>query len=50
MIWVVAPFANCVTTCPHHAIKFTNEFEHAVYTREKLVKQLNRTDNPTENN
>ena len=40
----------CVTTCPHHAIKFTNEFEHAVYTREKLVKQLNRTDNPTENN
>ena len=39
----------CVTTCPHHAIKFTNEFEHAVYTREKLVKQLNRTDNPTEN-
>ena len=40
----------CATTCPHHAIKFTNEFEHAVYTREKLVKQLNRTDNPTENN
>ena len=31
----------CVTTCPHHAIKFTNEFEHAVYTRSKLVKQLN---------
>ena len=40
----------CVTTCPHHAIKFTNEFEHAVYTREKLVKQLNRAETPTENN
>ena len=38
----------CVTTCPHHAIKFTNEFEHAVFRREKLVKILNHTDNPTE--
>ena len=31
----------CVTACPHHAIRFTNEFEHAVFTRSKLVKQLN---------
>jgi NADH-quinone oxidoreductase subunit I len=31
----------CVTTCPHDAIEFSNEFEQAVFTREKLVKQLN---------
>lgn len=31
----------CVTTCPQNAIKFSNEFEQAVFTREKLVKQLN---------
>ena len=31
----------CVSACPHHAIHFTNKFEHAVYTRSKLVKQLN---------
>ena len=31
----------CVTNCPTKAIKFTNEFEQSVYTREKLVKQLN---------
>ena len=31
----------CVTACPHSAIRFTNKFEHAVYTRSKLVKQLN---------
>lgn len=31
----------CVTNCPTKAIKFTNEFEQAVFTREKLVKQLN---------
>lgn len=31
----------CVTACPHHAIRFVNEFEHAVFTRSKLVKQLN---------
>ena len=31
----------CVTNCPTKAIKFTNEFEQSVYTRDKLVKQLN---------
>ncbi len=36
----------CVTACPHHAIRFTNEFEHAVFTRSKLVKQLNYLPEP----
>ena len=31
----------CVTSCAPKAIEFTNEFEQAVFTREKLVKQLN---------
>jgi NADH-quinone oxidoreductase subunit I (NADH dehydrogenase I subunit I) len=31
----------CVTTCPTNAIEFTNDFEQAVFTREKLVKKLN---------
>lgn len=31
----------CVTTCPQDALEFKNEFEHAVFTRSKLVKQLN---------
>ncbi|MCM1405077.1 MAG: NADH-quinone oxidoreductase subunit I, partial [[Clostridium] fimetarium] len=31
----------CVTTCPTDAIEFSNDFEQAVFTREKLVKQLN---------
>ena len=31
----------CVESCPHHAIRFTNDFEQAVFTRSKLVKQLN---------
>ncbi|MCM1032564.1 MAG: NADH-quinone oxidoreductase subunit I [Odoribacter sp.] len=31
----------CVTTCPTDALRFRNEFEQAVFTREKLVKQLN---------
>ena len=31
----------CVDSCPHHAIRFTNDFEQAVFTRSKLVKQLN---------
>ncbi len=36
-------FCNlCVITCPSAAIKFENTFENAVFTREKLVKQLNR--------
>ncbi len=31
----------CVTSCPTHAIQFSNDFEQAVFTRSKLVKQLN---------
>ena len=31
----------CVTTCPTDAIEFSNDFEQAVFTRAKLVKQLN---------
>ncbi len=30
----------CVTTCPTNAIEFSNDFEQAVFTRSKLVKQL----------
>lgn len=32
----------CVKNCPHGAITFRPTFEHAVFTREKLVRQLNR--------
>ena len=32
----------CVNACPTGAIRFSPDFEHAVYTREKLVKQLNK--------
>lgn len=31
----------CVTTCPTNALTFSNDFEQAVFTRGKLVKQLN---------
>lgn len=31
----------CVTTCPTDAIRFSNDFEQAVFSRSKLVKQLN---------
>lgn len=31
----------CVTNCPTSAIEFSNDFEQAVFTREKLVKKLN---------
>ena len=31
----------CVTSCPTGAIEFSNDFEQAVFTRSKLVKQLN---------
>jgi len=35
-------FCNlCVLTCPSSAIKFANTFENAVFTRSKLVQQLN---------
>ena len=40
----------CVQVCPTNAIKFSNDFEQAVFTREKLVKQLNylpEKDEPT---
>ncbi len=32
----------CVHNCPHHAIEFIPTFEHAVFTREKLITRLNR--------
>ncbi len=31
----------CVSSCPTNAIEFDNDFEQAVFTRNKLVKQLN---------
>lgn len=31
----------CVTNCPTGAIEFSNDFEQAVFTRDKLVKKLN---------
>ena len=31
----------CVQVCPTNAIRFSNDFEQAVFTREKLNKQLN---------
>lgn len=31
----------CVTSCPQNALEFSNDFEQAVFTRSKLVKQLN---------
>lgn len=31
----------CVTNCPTGAIEFNNDFEQAVFTRDKLVKKLN---------
>lgn len=35
-------FCNfCVTNCPTDALAFSNDFEQAVFTRDKLVKQLN---------
>lgn len=31
----------CVTSCPQDALEFKNDFEQAVFTRDKLVKKLN---------
>ena len=31
----------CVTNCPTDALDFSNDFEQAVFTRDKLVKKLN---------
>ena len=36
----------CVTTCPQDALEFTNDFEQAVFTRDKLVKKLNYIPEP----
>lgn len=36
----------CVTTCPQDALRFSNDFEQAVFTRDKLVKQLNYLPEP----
>lgn len=38
----------CVTSCPTGAIEFDNDFEQAVFTRDKLVKQLNYKPEPEE--
>jgi NADH-quinone oxidoreductase subunit I len=32
----------CTRSCPQDAIRWTPNFEHAVFTQEKLIKQLNR--------
>ena len=34
--------ALCVKTCPSKALTFSQEFEHAVFDRTKLVKVLNK--------
>ena len=38
----------CVTTCPQDALEFPNDFEQAVFTRDKLVKQLNYRPEPAD--
>lgn len=38
----------CVTTCPTNALQFSNQFEQSVFTRSKLVKQLNYLPEPPE--
>lgn len=32
----------CVTTCPQNALQFSNDFEQSVFSREALVKELNK--------
>ncbi|MDO4727017.1 MAG: 4Fe-4S binding protein [Porphyromonadaceae bacterium] len=34
--------ALCTTTCPQGAIEWSTNFEHSVYTRDKLVYRLNK--------
>lgn len=34
--------ALCVKTCPSQALAFSQEFEHAVFDRSKLIKVLNK--------
>ena len=36
--------ALCTTVCPADAIEFTNEFEHSVFTKNRLIMQLNHPD------
>ncbi|MCM1369368.1 MAG: 4Fe-4S binding protein [Candidatus Amulumruptor caecigallinarius] len=36
----------CVTTCPQHALEFSNDFEQAVFERDKLIKKLNYRPEP----
>ena len=38
----------CVSSCPQDALEFLNDFEQAVFTREKLVKKLNYLPEPPE--
>ena len=38
----------CVSGCPQDALEFLNDFEQAVFTREKLVKKLNYLPEPPE--
>ena len=38
----------CVTSCPQDALEFSNDFEQAVFTRGKLVEQLNYRPEPTD--
>lgn len=38
----------CVTTCPQNALEFSNDFEQAVFERDKLVKQLNYRPEPAD--
>lgn len=37
----------CVTSCPQNALEFSNDFEQAVFTRDKLVKKLNYLPEPS---
>ena len=32
----------CIKTCPSNALEFSQEFEHAVFDRSKLIKILNK--------
>ncbi|MDR2806495.1 MAG: 4Fe-4S binding protein [Dysgonamonadaceae bacterium] len=34
--------ALCTTSCPQNAIEWSNHFEHAVFTRTKLLEPLNK--------
>ena len=42
-------FCNlCVINCPTDALEFSNDFEQSVFTRSKLIKQLNYLPEPPE--